>query len=192
MTLAFRPAADHDQTFIVDAWVSSYRTAHAAGMISMATWRAVMWPEVERVLRLPNTRTFVAYETDETDHVADLYGFISVDTAAPPPIVWYVYTKEAYRRGGNGRLWDGHGLARKLFAAAGVDPTSPFVYGCKTSVVAELSRLRKIPSAKWDPVSTRFDNPRREREQPAADQDRPRHNRRASTEGPIIERRRPR
>jgi hypothetical protein len=147
--IGHRPAADHDRAFVVDSWIDSYRTAHTAGMIGMSRWRMVMWPEVERVLDRPGTETIVAYETTETDHVADLYGFICVDTSDEPPIVFYCYVKQPYRQSG---------VARSLFKAAGVDPDLHFVYACRTGMVARLRG--KIPCAKFNPLSARFDTRR--------------------------------
>ncbi len=158
MTVAYRLAEPEDRVFIVDAWVSSYRTAHAAGMIAMEDWREIMWRQVEKVLDRPTTDTVVAYEPEETDHLADLQGFITADISAAAPYVFYVYVKESFRRAG---------YARGLFRALGIDPAAPFTYACKTAAVADLVRMRKIPCSKWDPLAARFANkmeqPRRRR-----------------------------
>ncbi len=184
MTLAYRTASAPDMAFIVDAWVDSYKYSHTAGPIPADMYRATYWPIVERAINLPNTRTIVAYETDDTDHIADLYGFIAVDTSDVPLLCWYVYVKESYRR---------MGLARGLFTAAGINPDMPFHFGWKTAVVAELIQLRKLPCARFDPNPMRFDNPRRRDEQPAAADQDPRERRyRREASSPIVERRRSR
>jgi len=164
VTLAYRPADlapvqdNAELHFIVHSWVSSYQHAHAAGMIAVEDWFHVMIPQVDKLLRRPNVHTLVAYETDDPDRMADLYGFIAFDATSRPPIVFYVFVKEASRR---------FGVARGLFHAAGIDPKKPFVYACTTGIVSRIAYDRKIPLAKWDPLTARFgkhDNrPRRAR-----------------------------
>lgn len=144
----------HDRHLVVSAWTQSYRTAHTAGMIQDEDWYRVMDEQVAKALDRPDVRTIVAYNPAETDHIADLYGFITADTNESPPLVYYCYVKQAYRRGGNGRLWSGPGLARQLFAAMGVDPEMPFHYVCSTPMVRKLDR--KIPLSKWTPLYGRF------------------------------------
>lgn len=160
MNIAFRPAELADQHFIVSTWTQSYRTAFTAGMIQEEDWYRVMDEQVAKALARPDVRTIVACNPDATGHVADLHGFITADTEERPPLVYYVYVKEAYRRG-SGRLWDGPGLARGLFAAIGVDPSRPFHYVCSTPMVRTLAR--KIPLAKWQALYGRF--PKHERRQ---------------------------
>lgn len=148
MTISHRPASPSDRSFIIDAWVSSYRTSHSAGMISMESFHRVMWPEVERVLDMPGTVTVVAYETSApADSMTNLYGFVSADFADSLPLVHFVYTKAAYRRGG---------IARGLMRAIRVDPEKPFRFTCKTAALAELIRHRKLPCAKFDPLTVRY------------------------------------
>ncbi len=179
--IAFRPVAPFDMKLVLDAWVSSFRTSHTAGMLSPSRYRLAQWAQCEEIIAMPNTRTIVAYETDDDDHIADLYGFICVDLAGSPPIAWYVYTKEAFRR---------MGIARKLFAAAGINPDLPFVYGYKTAIVAELRDLRKIQMARFTPTPLRHDNPRRDDESPRESESRSRQRPEASS--PVVEYRRPR
>jgi hypothetical protein len=157
--LAFRPAGEHDQKFIVDAWISSYRDAKTAGLIQVEDWYAVMIPQIEKVLCRPDVRAIVAVIPGVTDRVSDLVGFIVVDTEDNPALVYYVFVKEHYRRAGNGKLWSGHGVARALFAAAGVDPAKPFNYVCSTPMCRILER--KIPMSRWTPQFGRF--PKHER-----------------------------
>lgn len=156
MTFAFRDMEVEDRHFVVDAWCRSYQFAHAAGIISVDTWFSVMIPQVERILDRPDARTIVAHKADETDRLADLQGFIIVDTAELVPVVFYVFVKEAYRKAGR---------ARGLFGAAGVDPAKPFFYVCTTGVVSRVYNDRKIPLARYDPLIARFpkDDPRRPR-----------------------------
>ena len=142
--IAIRPAAEHDERFIIASWLSSWRDANAAGLIQHEDWFDVMWPQLQKALKRPDVRTLVAYETDEADHVADLYGFITADVVAPTPLLYYCYTKQAYRR---------MGVARRLFAAVGLDAHKRFEFVCKAPVPAEL--LTKAPFARWNPAAGR-------------------------------------
>lgn len=151
MTISHRPASPSDRPFIIDAWVSSYRTSHSAGMISMDSFHRVMWPEVERVLDLPATVTVVAFETSAPADSPNLYGFICADFVDATPLVHFVYTKAAYRRGG---------IATGLMKAVNIDPRAPFRFTCKTAALAELIRHRKLPCAKHDPLTVRYSNRR--------------------------------
>lgn len=142
--IAIRPAAAHDERFVIASWLSSWRDANAAGLIQHEDWFDVMWPQLQKALARPDVQTLVAYETDEADHVADLYGFITADVAASTPLLYYCYTKQAYRR---------MGVARRLFAAVGLDPRSRFEFVCKAPVPGEL--LTKAPLARWNPAAGR-------------------------------------
>ena len=145
MSLAFRRAEEPDRPFIVDSWLESYRTAHAAGLIAMEDWRSVMGAQFERVLARPRVETFVAHHPGEVDHVADLYGWIAVERGHTLPYVLYVYVKQPYRR---------MGIARGLFGAAGVKPDAPFHHACKTAVLSDLKT--KIPFARFSPLAVRY------------------------------------
>ena len=150
MTIAVRPGSPGDRRFIIDAALSSYRSSYSAGLIPIAAFNGVMWPVFESLLDRPDMRVMVAYETEATPGVADLYGFIAFE-AGPVPLVLYIYTREAARRSG---------IARSLFAAAGVDPLRPFHYAARTSVVGRIEDARKIPCAKWKPLLARYPNRR--------------------------------
>ncbi len=142
--IAFRPALVADRQFIISGWSTSFKTAHAAGMIATSDWAAVMHPQIEKVLNRPDCVTLVAYEPDE-DPGVDLYGFISGDPTARLPVVFYAYVKGPQRCSGIGRA---------LFGAIGIDPAKPFVYTCHTPMA---SRLRsKIPLAKANPLLARY------------------------------------
>jgi hypothetical protein len=148
--IAYRPADMADQlerNFIVDAWVGSYRGAKTSGIIQIEDWYPVMIPTVEKILAKPDVRTVVATVPGVT--VADLLGFITADTAERPALVYYVFVKTHYRRGGAGRLWPGSGVGRGLFEAIGVDPAQPFNYVASTPMCRILER--KIPMARWEP-----------------------------------------
>lgn len=138
-----RPGCQDDRVFVIDAWLQSYRTAHAAGLISMDTWSVVMWPQLERILDRPGVEIHVACE-DSAPPGADIYGFLVCDRTKAPPVVHYIYCKAPYRR---------CGIATGLCRATGLDLAAPFVYVCRTALV---SRLRhKIPRARFDPLCAR-------------------------------------
>lgn len=159
MTIACRPADlanPSERNFIVNGWCDSYKDADMAGLIQIEDWFAVMIPQVVKAMNRPGVRTMIAIDSDDADQ---FYGFITADTLEQPPLVYYVYVKSYYRRGGRGRLWDGPGAARQLFAAIGVDPGAPFRYVCSTAILKVLAR--KIPMARWQPLLGRF--PKEER-----------------------------
>ncbi len=136
--IAYRPAADHDRRFTLSGWSSSFRGSDAAGMIAAERWHTVMHVEIAAILARPEVTTIVAYETEATDHVADLYGFIAADPSAS--VVYYTYVAAPYRR---------MGIARGLFAAVGIDPRARFSYACKTVWCSTLDA--KTPLAEWEP-----------------------------------------
>jgi GNAT superfamily N-acetyltransferase len=146
VSLAYRPAEVDDLVCIVGNWIDSFRSAHAAGMIAMADWKAVMTPQIRRVLARQNVEAFVAHHPGETDHVADIYGWIAVERGHAQPLVHYCYVKSAYRK---------QGIARGLFRAAAIDPAKPFFYTCKTYVIHELRSKSLILSARWQPLIAR-------------------------------------
>lgn len=155
--IACRPANLDDEAelhFVVDGWASSFRDADSAGLIQVEDWYDVMIPQIRKALARPDVRTFVATSSLGERGINDLIGFIVVDTEERPPLVYYVYTKGPYQRGGRGRLWEGAGAARLLFIAAGVDPRLPLRYVCKTAIVPVLAR--KIPLGRWHPLLGRF------------------------------------
>lgn len=161
--LAYRDATPHDLRLVIDSWVSSYRTAHAAGMIAMEDWRGVMCPQVAKVLTRPGARTLVAFMPGEAPP-ADVYGWLCFErdyelsasvrdgarwgrrmVAGRCPLVHYVYVLEGYR---------GRGVGRGLLRQAGIEPDAEFLYSCKTGFVSKL--MDKIPNAKWNPLIVRF------------------------------------
>jgi hypothetical protein len=147
MTISHRPITADDRRFVVSAWSASYKDSHTAGMISTHRWAEVMHAEIERVLDQPGTQTLVAFEAKDPTFV---YGFISGDPDASTPTVYYCYTKAAYRR---------QGIARGMFSALGVDPTSRFLYACRTAVVSRLGG--KLPAARFDPSTARYSKEQR-------------------------------
>ena len=143
--IAYRPAMSVDRNFVTKAWLASWRDSNTAGMVSVDTWFEVMTPQVTARLSWPGVRTVVAYESTNTDHASNAYGFVVVDAEDVPPLVYFVYTKGPYRRSG---------IARGLLASVGITPTTRFNYVCSTPIVSQLER--KIPMSKWTPLLGRF------------------------------------
>lgn len=141
--ISFRPAEPKDRKFIVESWKDSFRTAYTAGLISMDDWADVMRPQIEKILDRP-IDVIVAYETEDTEALADLIGWIGFEKLPDGPYVYYVYVKYPYRN---------QGVATALFKAAGINPKKPFSYACSTRHVRELST--KIPLARWQPMIAR-------------------------------------
>lgn len=155
MTLYRDATSAADRDFVVATWSSSYKNAHAAGMIASEDWADIMHAQIRKLLDRPTTRAIVAYEPPDF-----LYGFIAGDvskTTGPLPIVWYVYVKEPYRswlRPDGTRSGPRH--ARGLFRALGIDPNERFLYACRTQIVTRLGH--KIRNAKFVPATARYDN----------------------------------
>jgi GNAT superfamily N-acetyltransferase len=113
-----------------------------------------MWPVYEKLLARPDMQTVVAYEKRDPSF---LYGFIAADPteqaiadkegACAGGLRWclYVFIKQNYR---------GHGYARGLFAAAGIDPSKPFLYASNSQQASRLAA--KIPLARFNPLCVRF------------------------------------
>jgi GNAT superfamily N-acetyltransferase len=164
LSLAYRQAEARDLPFIVDSWVESWRTAHAAGQIPMVFYHEDVEKYVRWFLQRPGVRIYVAHHPDvSSDTRADLYGFLVVEDdveipqrvrirgrweerliPADCPIVLYVYVKSAYRR---------QGIARGLFDVASVDTSRRFLYAAKTPIVSKISLFR---NAEWAPLACRF------------------------------------
>lgn len=144
MTIAYRPAeaTEEDAQFVVSTWSRAYKDSRSAGMIADEDWARVMHPQIQRVLSRPGVQTIIAYEnTDPTF----FYGWICGTPRTSPPVVFFTYVKEAYRRAG---------YARGLFAQLGVDPRSSFRYTCWTPVLPKLAS--EIPLAKHEPKYARI------------------------------------
>lgn len=146
MIATYRRAREADLKFICYSWVRSYRTAHAAGMIADEDWRDVMTPQVVRVMGRPAVELWVACHPEDTDPIADLYGWIAVEHGHDLPLVHYIYVKLSVRR---------EGLARGLFAVAGVRPLEPFFHTCKTGDSSSKGLRLRTPQAEWKPSIAR-------------------------------------
>jgi hypothetical protein len=139
---------------VLESWLDSYAAAYTAGLISMRRWSQVMRVELGEIL--DRAQVIVAFNPDDPDPVADLFGFVAYDVRSfRLPYVFYVYVKASYRRWGyRNRRRVGDGVARQLFAAAGIDPTAPFQYAASTPKARELGK--KVPLARWNPLLARW------------------------------------
>lgn len=166
MTLAFRDAEEADLPLVIGSWLSSFRCAHAAGMISMGDWHDVMTRQIERVIARPDCHVIVAYNPDEDDKRLDLHGWLCFErhyqvmqrvhdargrwveqlVETDTPLIHYCFVKQAFRR---------LGIARALLKAAKIDPARDMNYTCRTSAVTKLAS--KVPRAKWHPLIARFE-----------------------------------
>jgi GNAT superfamily N-acetyltransferase len=141
-SLAFRKATAADMAFVVDSFIDSYRTSHAAGLIVMTDWRAVMVRQLALMFQRPGVEAVVAYHPEAES--SDLYGWLAVEHGTPP-LVLYVYVKQPYRR---------MGIAKALLEHVGISPEARFDYAAKTGVVTKLAP--KMPNARWNPLRARF------------------------------------
>lgn len=164
MTLAFRRATDSDMTCVVGTFLDSTRSTFGAGLIQMDDWRDVMEPQARKLFARPGAEVLVAYMPGE-EPPYDVYGWLAHETGHPWPVVVYCYVMKSYR---------GLGVARRLFAEAGISPQGSFRHA--TWLDRELAA--KVPRARWSPLTVRF--PRRDdvegertgqRVRPRADQD---------------------
>lgn len=145
--LAYRNAEPEDMRLIEESFLDSFRTAHAAGLIAMEDWRDVMMPQIAKMLSRPGVQIIVAHNPNAINPRANIYGWLAHETGHPQPYVIYCYVKQGYRK---------EGLARRLFAQAGIDPAQPFQYAAKTSALTHARIRAAIPQAKWKPLTARF------------------------------------
>lgn len=147
--LSFRPATESDMHAVVRSFLDSTRADHTSGLVSMTDWLPVMEPQVRKLFARPGSAVVVAFD-QEADPARDLIGWLAHETGHPWPYVVYLYVWHDYRR------W---GMARRLFEAAGVNPMSGFHHA--TWIPKPL--VAKVPRARWDPLTVRFDRRRHER-----------------------------
>lgn len=143
--IAIRPANLRDEAeraFIRSTWSRAFKVADDAGMIHTDDWSTVMHRQIDRVLDRPDARALLAYESDEPSF---WYGWIAGDTSGAASVVFFSYVKEPYRR---------QGIARDLFARFGLGERTPFMFVCRTPMVAKLKH--KVPFARYNPREVRY------------------------------------
>lgn len=160
-----------DQSFVVESWIASFR--HRPPIVAVGDWHGVMSLAISKILARPEVKVIMAADADAEPGIADLLGWMAYETRAveraydegkreyryrrvPPaerapgmdPLVWYVNVKADYR---------GHGIARRLFSTAGIDPRDRFHFVCETRAVGQLTAAGKIPRATLRPNLGRLD-----------------------------------
>lgn len=156
--MIIRPMRPDHRAFVVSSWASSYKSAHTAGIISSEDWPDVMHAQLAKLLDRETTTTLVAFDDQY------VYGFVSGDVSGDLPIVHYVYVKHPFRSqrsrrpDGSEGPREGPRIARSLFRALGVDPLSPFLFSCRTSIASTLRDLGKIPRGRFTPEAARYRN----------------------------------
>ncbi len=144
-----RPAIADDHDFIVSGWSASLRASRDIPLVPMAIYAETFRPIIER--HLEAARVVVAH-----GETGLLFGFIVFDPAiyvatlgrrrvTLAGYVLYVYVASPFRL---------RGIARRLFDAAGINPTQRFGYACRTRSSWELRS--KTPLAEHEPFRARF------------------------------------
>jgi GNAT superfamily N-acetyltransferase len=163
MSVAIRRAIATDYPLVIDNWLKSYRKSHAAGLIAMDDWDAVMSDQLAKILARPGVSVLVAFKPGAAAGT-EVYGWLAVErdflvrksrrrggvwekTLRPSgqPLVHYVYTLQMYRE---------RGIATALFRAAGIDRGDSFLFTCKTGISTRLAA--KCPRANWEPMIARY------------------------------------
>lgn len=135
MTVLCRQMLDEDRQFVVSGWSASQRMTRDIPLIEHEDWATIWHPVVRKALNRTGVQTIVAVGAVQ-------WGFITFE---PPQYVYYVYVAQPFRK---------RGTARRLFAAAGIDPRSRFGYACRT--LASWECRDKMPQAHYDPFHARF------------------------------------
>jgi len=167
--ITIRPREPDDDRFIVSGWSSSYRTSRDLSFVQMDRYADTMHGVVASVLARPRTEVLVA-----DGSIMPRWGFLAFERSevGAPPIVMYTYVAQPYRR---------RGVARGLFASAGIDPALPFEYAARTQASWELLHIhRKAPLARYNPLRARF----------AEEEERHVEEERSSKRTPVVEHRR--
>lgn len=141
LRVVIRPARETDNSLIFDAWLDSFRGAHAAGPFPMHMYRAVYTQTIEELLARPNVRVLIA--CDENDDDQDV-GFL-IHELRQPPVVHYIYVKSPWRK---------KRVASMLMAAAQIPTGRLFVYTFKTALASRL--VEHWTGGIWDPFCARF------------------------------------
>lgn len=141
MSIQVRDMLPKELPFVLDGFLSSYRTSHFAGLIQFDDWWSVMAPQVEKMLARPGWRCLVVYDTTAEAGAGDLMGFAF---GLPGEVLGYVYVKQPFRR---------YGMAWLLLRKLGIERDAQFRYVAKTPIVGKL--LPKVPGARFDPLVAR-------------------------------------
>lgn len=130
---------------MVSSWETSFRRSRHAGLITMADWAAVMHSQLTKILDREYVRVTVAFDGEDPDHI---YGYLVAEPDEHPPLVYWAYVKQPYRR---------QGLCKALFKAAGISLDRPMDVVCSTPWLSQ-----KLPRAEWRPLRGRYSREHRE------------------------------
>lgn len=139
------------RNFVFGGWSSSMKHSRDSGMIVASNYPRVMKEQIASICARPETHVLLAIGT-----AANVFGGFIVGEPEER-VVYYVFVKGTYRRGG---------LARQLFAALGIDPTTRFAYPCSTDALDDPAHgrlVRKIPRAIRDTAVARYPKSERHR-----------------------------
>lgn len=150
MALCYRLAEPEDLRFVLESFLDSFKSSHAAGLVCMDDWREVMAPQLAKILARRSVEIWVAYNPGAENPRANIYGWLAHEKGWTQPYVIYCYVKLGYRK---------KGLARRLFKKAGIDPAEPFEYAAKTSMLTRKRLRAAIPMASWKPLRIRRKTP---------------------------------
>ena len=131
--MTYRPYTADDHQFVLSGWSASLRMTRDVQLIGMDDWATLMHPVIKRIIA--RSECIVA-------EGSVLQGFIAFQQ---PDYVLYCYVAQPFR---------GRGIARGLFRAADIDPSSRFRYACRTKASWECRG--KISNAIYDPFHIRF------------------------------------
>jgi hypothetical protein len=163
-SLEIRTATETDLVFVVDSWLSSFRTSRYAGTLPKQVYFDAYRAGLAELFARPEVRVLVAHKPGE-EPPYDVYGWICAEEA-PVPILHYVYVKKPYRsefretrEGGRlrTRVLRG-GIAARLFEAAGLSRAHRFFYTHATPMGSDIINACRL-NASHDPWLAR--EPRR-------------------------------
>lgn len=155
MIFRYGPAKPEHRQFIVSGWSSSLRKTRDLPFISMADYADIMHSQIVKVLERAGAQTIVAERSVFAGFICFERGANLVDehdVLVTTDYVFYVYVAQPFRR---------RGLARFLFAAAGIDPASRFHYAARTKASWQLAS--KTPRAHYSSYYARYSPEENER-----------------------------
>lgn len=139
--LLLRPGVPTDDyNFVRQSWLRNYRETGPAKKQPQRSFYRYHHDIVDGLLHRPDTRVWVASLTTDPDRI---YGWLCTSEAWQPRIqvVHYVYVKSMYR---------GNGLARRLFARAGIKRDGLVVYTFRNRWGIRLAA--KVPGSEFMPI----------------------------------------
>ncbi|MDQ3023239.1 MAG: hypothetical protein M3R04_02460 [bacterium] len=142
LPFAIRECRESDLPLVLNSWLRSYRNEDAVRTVTNEIYYSEVVGQKARILDLmAHGRTVVACDLDDADSV---FGWACSSIAHPgvsvPPVMHYVYVKQAYR---------GNGLGRALLGALGVGK-APVWATHETRAVRALGGYCYVPQ--WRPM----------------------------------------